>query len=601
MSETLEIKKLKIDSLVDGFTNSGYKTNNRIGQPELLEFLSNRTSSGQFDPILAEKLFLSLNLDNISTMFVEDFINGYLKFEEDLKRNSELFAMKFSQEQEIYNNLEAQCQRYKDENLNSEGLCENSKVYGEIIDIDLKRKLEGIKEIIIKVIYNEKSEELHFKIGDLKSQEMLNKTFGFKPTSRKDHFEFIMKGINDRNQVFDIGSKVFPFTDVNSQEEYLVKIEVPEIDNEEVIAAYIHAKIVLYWSDYNYYDKQRRKAESKLKKLNSAMNKLADYLKKLREIYGDLTKKKPDLIVNFNNEKLLQRKGDRYNVNFNNEKEVSTPGGNYMVEFNNQREKKRNIGPLRVEFNNTKEIIKESKIKNTNISNSNININTEGEAQTFSNFKKPIIREEYENKNITEYTNEQQIINSSKSPKQEQNIELQQNNNQNTINMNNEAVEEVNVNGNGTTTPINQINNYEINQSNLPNTFIQEQNIGSNLESAQNEGNFESMGYKLSGAMGNTEDYLKGFESTDNNNNIINQSNIHTSLNGAMLQEITNKPLFTENTLPVQVLPEKVNKVIVYNNVSSLPIIFGGKSVTYVNEEETNKYFNNYFQDNQNL
>ena len=118
------------------------------------------------------------------------------------------------------------------------------------------------------------------------------KTFGFKPTSRKDHFEFIMKGINDRNQVFDIGSKVFPFTDVNSQEEYLVKIEVPEIDNEEVIAAYIHAKIVLYWSDYNYYDKQRRKAESKLKKLNSAMNKLADYLKKLREIYGDLTKKK---------------------------------------------------------------------------------------------------------------------------------------------------------------------------------------------------------------------------------------------------------------------------------------------------------------------
>ena len=273
-----------------------------------------------------------------------------------------------------------------------------------------------------------------------------------------------------------------------------------------------------------------------------------------------------------------------------------------MVEFNNQREKKRNIGPLRVEFNNTKEIIKESKIKNTNISNSNININTEGEPQTFSNFKKPIIREEYENKNITEYTNEQQIINSSKSPKQEQNIELQQNNNQNTINMNNEAVEEVNVNGNGTTTPINQINNYEINQSNLPNTFIQEQNIGSNLESAQNEGNFESMGYKLSGAMGNTEDYLKGFESTDNNNNnIIDQSNIHTSLNGAMLQEITNKPLFTENTLPVQVLPEKVNKVIVYNNVSSLPIIFGGKSVTYVNEEETNKYFNNYFQDNQNL
>lgn len=50
------------------------------------------------------------------------------------------------------------------------------------------------------------------------------------------------------------------------------------------------------------------------------MNKAADYLRKIREIYGDLTKKKPDLIVDFNNEKLMQRKGTRLNVNFNNEK-----------------------------------------------------------------------------------------------------------------------------------------------------------------------------------------------------------------------------------------------------------------------------------------
>ena len=38
---------------------------------------------------------------------------------------------------------------------------ENEKIYGEITDIDLKRRLEGIKEIIIIVIYNDKSEKLH--------------------------------------------------------------------------------------------------------------------------------------------------------------------------------------------------------------------------------------------------------------------------------------------------------------------------------------------------------------------------------------------------------------------------------------------------------
>ena len=293
----------------------------------------------------------------MSTMFVEDFINGYLQFEEDIRRNAEIFNLKLYQEKEIYAKLSEQCRRYKEEKLNAEGLCENAKVYGEITDIDIKKKLEGIKEIIIKVIYNDKSEELHFKIGDSNSDEMRNKSFGFKPTSRKDHFEFIMKGVNDRNQIFDIGSKVFPLTDINSYEEYIVQIVVPEIDNEEEIAAYIHAKIVLYWSDYKYYEKQKRKAESRLKKLTSATNKANEYLKLVREIYGDLTRKKPDIIVDFNNEKLMQRKGGKLNVNFNNQKEQEAPGGNYLVEFNNLREVKKTEKPIKVEFNNTKEVV----------------------------------------------------------------------------------------------------------------------------------------------------------------------------------------------------------------------------------------------------
>ena len=323
MSEPYETKKAKIDSLVISFSNSGYKSNNKLGQADVLEYLTRRTSSGFFDPGLAEKLFQVLSLDDNSSISVEEFINGFLQFDEDLRKNAELLRAKLSQEQEIYSNLVEQCKLYKSEKLNSEGMCENAKVWGEITEIDVKRKLEGIKEIIIKVVFNEKSEELHFKIGDLNSaSEMANKTFEFKPTSRKDHFEFIMKGINERNQIFDIGSKIFPLTDVSSQEEYLVQIVVPEIENEEQIAAYIKEKIILYWSDYKYYEKQKKKAESKLKKLTIAKNKAEDYLRKIREIYGDLTRKKPDLIVDFNNEKLMQRKGVKLNVDFNNTKEA---------------------------------------------------------------------------------------------------------------------------------------------------------------------------------------------------------------------------------------------------------------------------------------
>ena len=143
----------------------------------------------------------------------------------------------------------------------------NAKIFGEITDIDIKRKLEGIKEIIIIVIYNEKKVELNFKIGDKNSSKMLNKSFSFKPISRKDHFEFIMKGVNEKDEVFDIGSKVFPLDDINSQEEFLVQIVIPEMDKPDQIATNINTKIVLYVSDFKYYESLRRKQEKRLKNI----------------------------------------------------------------------------------------------------------------------------------------------------------------------------------------------------------------------------------------------------------------------------------------------------------------------------------------------
>lgn len=44
---------------------------------------------------------------------------------------------------------------------------------------------------------------------------------------------------------------------------------------------------------------------------------------------------------------------------------------------------------------------------------------------------------------------------------------------------------------------------------------------------------------------------------------------------------------------------QKVNKVIIDSNVSSRPVIYGGKKVTYANIEESNNYINNLYQSNQ--
>jgi len=574
MCEEYEIRKAKIDSLLYGFTDMGYRPNNRIGQYELLQFLKKRTISGMFDTILADKLFQMICLDKVSTMPIEEFISGYIQFEDDMKRNVEAFNIKLNKEKEIYANLAEQCMKYKTEKLNEEGMCENAKISGEITDIDIKQKLEGIREIIIKVIYNEKSEEFHFKMGDLNSNDMLKK-FEFKPTSRKDHFEFIMKGVNDHNKLFDIGSKVFPLTEINSQEEYIVQIVIPEIENEEKAAAFIHAKIVLFWSDYKYYEHQKRKSEKRIQKLTKAFNKAKEYLQILTEIYGDLTKKQADLLVEFNNEKLMQNKGSKFHVDFNNVREEEDE--NFMVEFNNIREIKTEKPPINVEFNNTKEVlIRTEEIKNEIVEEEEKNRELKEQADDDKN-PNPNEKEEEEAKNEEEQ-NEEKV--------EEQHLNVDLNNQGDNVNI---ATEQENIE----TQEQNQINYEQFNADDLVQTGGEQfgEAQGVQVTGAETQ-NFDFGNYNTTTEM--TDEYQKsifqlvGQAGGENNVNVLQENNYGSSVNEAIINNATNKTLVKHMTLTTKVLPVKINKVIVDSNVKTLPVIVHPTKVTYSENYQTN-------------
>jgi len=314
--ESSEQKKAKIDSLISGFSKAGFNLDSKINEEELIKYLDNRSSTGKFEQALSFKLIQVLSLDKESSISIEDFISGFLQFEEDIKNNYEDLKQKLNEEKEIYNKLIEEMKEKSEK-------CEDAKVFGEITDIDIKRKLKGIKEIIIEVLFNDKTKEFHFKLGDKNNTDIEFKKFEFKPTSRDDHFEFIMKGVTNKDKIFEIGRKVFPLNNVQSSEEYLVKIEVPEIDDEQKVAAYIHAKIILYWNDITYEQKKKIQ-EIKIKKLNIAITNAEEYLRKLREIYGDNLNISP---------KKKKQKMHSYIVEFNNTKEVLL-----KVEFNNQKE-----------------------------------------------------------------------------------------------------------------------------------------------------------------------------------------------------------------------------------------------------------------------
>jgi len=656
MSESNEIQKAKFASLIRAFEDLGYKSSSKIGQNEFRIFLNKKSSSGNFDTLLCNKLFEILNLNDMSSISISEFSESFLLFEEEVARNAESFRIKFLKEQEIYNKILKQVEKYRRENLNAEGFCKNAKISGEITDINIKKKLEGLKEIIIIVIFNDKKEELHFKIGGEATN--IKRNFEFRPTSRKDHFEFVMKGLNEKNVQFDIGSKIFPLSDIASQEEYFVQIVVPEIDNPDQVAAFINATIVLYMSDFKYYEAMLRKQEKRLNKYKNAMNKAAEYLRFVREIYGDLTQMKPDLIVDFNNEKLMQRKGAKLNVNFNNVLEAEVPGGNFYVEFNNQREIKKKSAPLRVEFNNSKEVItpeiietkkveysyktdytksveknissniinntqqatqliqSENNINNINTNdinltnNLNTNIETNVEENNFDiktslqqlpeqlpQQKEVKVEEEINHiklySDITNSNMEETRKTRDKIVNQETNIsnQFQSQSDLEQILQQQQSQQNVHTTGHFVETNVQNGEEFDIDaylkQQGLLTTETQIENnadINAYLQQAQQNGQMQTTTTTTTTTLQNQAqsqgNVLNGMM-IGNNEIQLETKTLEPIVNKAIINETTKEIVVSENTLPVSYLPEKVNKLIVSDQVTTLPLITAGSKVTY--------------------
>ena len=107
-----------------------------------------------------------------------------------------------------------------------------------------------------------------------------------------------------------------------------------------------------------------------------------------------------------------------------------------------------------------------------------------------------------------------------------------------------------------------------------------------------NENNGMTMGI---GYGTNVEGYgAGGYEYTEQNQDqtaqlrsseVVKQTEFRNSINRAIVNESTKDTLYTTNTLPVKVMEAKINKVIYDTNVKTLPVIFGGKNVTYVNNK----------------
>ena len=322
MAETIdsEIKHQKTTMLSKAFSDLAWSNDKEIGQNEIIYFLNKKSNDGKFDNTLLTKLFQYIGIEEDTKITVEEFINSYIQFEEELNQNILELKKKTIDEQNLYNSYQEQCYKYKNEKLNSEGFSENAKLSMEITDIEIKKPLKNIKEIILYLIYNSEKIELKFNY----SPNIINfndQNFEFKSSSKKDNFDLVLQAIedNESKEIINLGKKNFPLEEIISQEEYSVQITIPDINKKDQIAALINCKITLHWSDYQYFEDKKKNCEIKLRKLNEASLKVNKYLLLIRQAFGLSLK-------NYNTEQTQATKINdfQYDSNFPNNESFSS-------------------------------------------------------------------------------------------------------------------------------------------------------------------------------------------------------------------------------------------------------------------------------------
>ena len=353
MFEEVYQHKLKYKKLLKELSGYGFSESNKINQSEIILFLDLKSPKNKFDRNLSAQLLKILDLDKKKLIPIEQFINGFLEFEKEMNKKYETLKSEYFHQNDKYLNLMTQSKRYQNEVLNNEGFSEDGKLLGKIIDINLKKKLEGVKEIIIKIIFDEQNAEIKQKL--INQIEIVkddsNKSFEFKVDSKKNNIEFILQTKNDLGHIFDIGNQTYSLQNIYKQKEFLDEIEIKENNNnnDDNLFAVIKFEMTFIWSYFKLYDLKKSIEEPTFKKMKMDYEEAEKNLKLLGRIYSKEGEEfeQSDNVDNKNgievedNPKLRNNANNKpkyvIDENFRKKKLFEFPKYKYVVEFNNKR------------------------------------------------------------------------------------------------------------------------------------------------------------------------------------------------------------------------------------------------------------------------
>ena len=284
-SKAQESTRGKMESLYKAFNDLNWDKQKNLTPEDVTFFLNSNSPSGKFDEALCKNLLKFLGFENSETITVEDFIQSYMKFDISLQKSIEEFNNKLLKRQNSLNNLEEQCNKYKNEELDEEGFCKDAKLTVEISGIDISSDLGNVNvvQILIEILYEGETFQKYFDINN--DDENINKIFELKPSKKTDNFIITLKCISDTNEVIELGSREFPINKITTQDECDAVISIPDSNNDTVEVATINTKIIFLWSNYQFYLEKKNETELKIEKIKKDISETDRYCKEINNIY----------------------------------------------------------------------------------------------------------------------------------------------------------------------------------------------------------------------------------------------------------------------------------------------------------------------------
>ena len=249
----------------------------KVSENGLLNYLQSKLPpKRKINVSLFQQLFQDIEREDDSEIDLDEFTKKYIQAHEELKLNFETLKKGFDKERTLKGDLEQKIQKTKQEQLNKNGMSENSCVSTEIGKITLLQQID-YNEIFCTVSLDN-SDEKKTCNKNINGNLTFTEKFTFPIDSREKVLTYKLFSTSNPNE--PLGEIEVPLFILNIENEEITPESGFKDINQQTIALF-KPKIIVVTSYYDMYQKQYDNIE---KNIDSYQNRIAQLSETLAEI-----------------------------------------------------------------------------------------------------------------------------------------------------------------------------------------------------------------------------------------------------------------------------------------------------------------------------